>query len=77
MVLRETLTLGRIGIAIGLAGVYAATRLIQNQLFGVQATDVLTLTAAILRIAAVTAVAGFVPARRATSIDPMIALRWE
>jgi putative ABC transport system permease protein len=77
MVLRETLTLAGIGVAIGLAGAYAVTRLVQNQLFGVQPTDLLTLAAASLGIAAVTALAGYIPARRATAIDPMSALRWE
>jgi len=77
MVMRETLTLGGIGVALGLAGAYAITRLIQAQLFGVQPTDLLTMTAAALGIAAVTALAGYIPARRATWIDPMRALRWE
>ncbi len=77
MVLRETLTLAGLGVAIGLAGAYAATRLIQAQLFGVAATDLLTVAAASLGIAGVTALAGYVPARRATGIDPMSALRWE
>jgi len=77
MVLRETLTLASIGVAIGLIGAYGVTRLIQAQLFGVQPTDLLTMAAASLGIAAVTALAGFIPARRATGIDPMSALRWE
>jgi predicted permease len=77
MVLRETLTLAGIGVSIGLAGAYGITRLIQTQLFGVQPTDLLTMAAASLGIAAVTALAGYVPARRATGIDPMSALRWE
>jgi predicted permease len=77
MVLRETLTLAGIGVAIGLAGAYAVTRLVQTQLFGVQPTDLLSMAAASLGIAAVTALAGYVPARRATAIDPMRALRWE
>jgi len=77
MVLRETLKMAGIGVAIGLAGAWAATRLIQTQLFGVQPTDLLTLAAASLGIAAVTALAGYIPARRATAIDPMSALRWE
>jgi ABC-type antimicrobial peptide transport system permease subunit len=77
MVLRETLTLAGIGVALGLAGAYAVTRLIQAQLFGVQPTDLLTMAAASLGIAAVTALAGYIPARRATGIDPMSALRWE
>ena len=77
MVLRETLTLAGVGVAIGLAGAYAVTRLIQTQLFGVEPTDLLTMAAAALGIAAVTALAGYIPARRATGIDPMSALRWE
>ena len=77
MVLRETLTLAGVGVAIGLAGAYAVTRLIQTQLFGVEPTDLLTMAAASLGIAAVTALAGYIPARRATGIDPMSALRWE
>lgn len=77
MVLRETLVLAGIGVAIGVLGAYAVTRLIQNQLFGVQPTDLLTIAAAALGIAGVAALAGYVPARRATAIDPMRALRWE
>ena len=77
MVLRETLTLAGVGVLIGLAGAFGVTRLIQAQLFGVAPTDWLTLAAASLGIALVTALAGFIPARRATAIDPMIALRWE
>jgi predicted permease len=77
MVLRETLALAGIGVAIGLAGAYGVTRLIQTQLFGVEPTDLLTMAAAALGIAAVTTLAGYIPARRATGIDPMSALRWE
>ncbi|PWU06820.1 MAG: multidrug ABC transporter substrate-binding protein, partial [Terriglobia bacterium] len=77
MVLRETLSLGAAGVGIGLAGAYAITRLIQAQLFGVKPTDWLTMAAASLGVAAVTALAGYIPARRATRIDPMNALRWE
>jgi len=77
MVLRETLTLAGIGMAIGLAGASALTRLVQTQLFGIQPTDLLTMAAASLGIAAVTVLAGYIPARRATAIDPMQALRWE
>ena len=77
MVLRETLTLAGIGMAVGLAGASALTRLVQAQLFGIQPTDLLTMAAASLGIAAVTVMAGYIPARRATAIDPMQALRWE
>jgi predicted permease len=77
MVLRESMTLAGIGMFIGIVGVYLVTRLIQAQLFGVHATDLVTMAEALLGIAAVTAIAGYVPARRATAIDPMRALRWE
>jgi predicted permease len=77
MILRESLTLAGVGMTIGLAGAYVLTRLIQAQLFGVQPTDLLTLAAASLGIAVMTALAGYLPARRATAIDPMRALRWE
>jgi predicted permease len=77
MVLRETLSLAAIGVAIGLGGAYAVTRLIQAQLFGVQANDWITMAGASLGIAAITAAAGYIPARRAIGIDPMSALRFE
>jgi predicted permease len=77
MVMRETLMLAGVGVAIGLVGAYGVTRLIRAQLFGVQPADLLTMAAAAFGIAAVAALAGYVPARRATAIDPMTALRWE
>ncbi len=77
MVLRETLTLAGAGVAVGIVAASAVTRVIQTQLFGVEATDVLTMAGASLGIAAVTLLAGYIPARRATVIDPMNALRWE
>jgi predicted permease len=77
MVMREVLLLAAIGVAIGVGAAWAATRLIQAQLFGIQATDRFTIAAAALGIVAVAALAGYFPARRATSIDPVRALRWE
>jgi predicted permease len=77
MVLRETLTLAALGVSAGLVAAFGLTRFIQAQLFGVQSTDLLTMAAAALGIAAVTTLAGFIPARRASAIDPMNALRWE
>ena len=73
----DALTLAGVGLAIGLGGASALTRLVQTQLFGVQLTDLLTMAAASLGIVVVTALAGYIPARRATTIDPMQALRWE
>jgi len=77
MVMREVLRLAAMGVAIGLGGAWAATRLVQAQLFGIQATDAATMTAAALGIAGVAALAGYFPARRATRIDPVRALHWE
>jgi predicted permease len=77
MVLRETLTVAAMGVAAGLVAAWPLTRLVQSQLFGVAPADLPTLAAAALGIGVVTALAGYVPARRATTIDPMRALRWE
>jgi predicted permease len=77
MVMREVLTLAIIGVAVGLCAAWAATRLIQAQLFGIQPTDLLTMAVAALGIVAVAVLSGYLPARRATTIDPVRALRWE
>jgi predicted permease len=77
MVMREVLALAAIGVAIGLGAAWAATRFIETQLFGIQPTDLLTMALAALGIGVVAGLAGYVPARRATGIDPMRALRWE
>jgi predicted permease len=77
MVMREVLALAAIGVAIGLAAAWGATRFIETQLFGIHPTDLLTMALAALGIGLVAGLAGFVPARRATGIDPMRALRWE
>jgi predicted permease len=77
MVMREVLRLAAIGIVVGVGAAWAATRLIQAQLFGIQATDVMTIALAALGIGMVAALSGYLPARRATTIDPVRALRWE
>jgi ABC-type antimicrobial peptide transport system permease subunit len=64
-----------IGIALGVAGAFAISRLLESQLFGVTPTDGRVLAAVALVLAAVAALALFLPARRAASIDPMTALR--
>ncbi len=77
MVLRETLLVVAAGIGIGLPLSWAATRLLQAQLYGLTAHDpsaILVSTAVILVLAAI---AGFLPARRAAHVDPMVALRYE
>jgi predicted permease len=77
MVMRESMVLVMVGLAIGLAGAAAATRLVESQLFGIAATDVPTQIGAALVMVAVSALAGYLPARRASRVDPMVAFRWE
>jgi predicted permease len=77
MALRETVLLVIVGIAIGVPAALAAGRLISTLLFGVSASDPLTVGGAIALMIAVATLAGFVPARRASKVDPMVALRYE
>jgi ABC-type antimicrobial peptide transport system permease subunit len=77
LVMREVLLLAAIGVAIGLPSAWAVTRLVETQLFGILPTDKITMALAAFGIASVAGVAGYLPARRATGIDPMRALRWE
>lgn len=77
LVMREVLLLTGDGLVIGLAAAFGLTRLVEAQLFSVKPTDILTMLLAALGIAAVVALAGYLPARRATAIDPMHALRFE
>ena len=76
-VLREGLTLALTGIGIGLAGALALTRYLTSQLYEVKPTDPLTFIAVSAAFAAIALVATFIPARRATKVDPMVALRYE
>jgi putative ABC transport system permease protein len=77
LVLREALSLAAIALLIGLAGALALSRVLQSLLFEVTPTDPLTLTLVCLVVLAVSGLAAIMPARRATRIDPLVALRYE
>jgi putative ABC transport system permease protein len=77
IVLGEAAWLAATGVVLGLAGALGATRLIQTLLFGVTATDALTFTGIALLLASTALIASYIPARRATKVDPMVALRYE
>ena len=77
MVLREVAILIGIGLAIGLGAAVATTRFVESFLYGIKSTDLLTLFVAAGVLALVAALAGYLPARRASRLDPMVALREE
>ena len=77
LVVRQGMELAVTGIVAGLAGAFALTRVMTSLLFGVSATDAVTFTAVALLLAAVAFAATVIPARRATRVDPMVALREE
>ncbi len=77
MVLREALQQVVIGVAIGIPVALAAGRLIASMLFGVKTSDPVTISVAVLVMVTIAFVAGYLPARRATKVDPMVALRCE
>jgi predicted permease len=77
MILRETLTLTVLGVGVGIPSGLAASRLIASMLFALSPSDVSTIVAACLLLLAVALLAGYLPARRASSIDPILALRTE
>ena len=77
MAVRQGLVLIIIGIGVGLAGALALTRVMSGLLYGVGATDPATFAAIVLLLAFVSLVACYIPARRATRIDPLTALKYE
>ena len=77
LVLGEGLRLAVLGAAIGLAGSFFATRLLAGMLFGVAPSDPLTFASVALVLVAVAMMACYIPAWRATRVDPLVALRHE
>jgi putative ABC transport system permease protein len=77
LVIRQGLRLALLGILAGLAGAWALTRLMSGLLFGVTPTDSVTLASVVLTLAIVALLACYLPARRATKVDPLVALREE
>ena len=77
LVLKEVAVLAAAGIVTGTAAAIWLTRQVQSQLFGIAPNDPATMAGAVVILGAIALLAGYIPARRATSIDPMIALRTE
>jgi ABC-type antimicrobial peptide transport system permease subunit len=77
LVLREAVLLVSVGVVIGFGAAFAATRLVEGLLFGLGPNDPLTIALAALLMLIVAALACWIPARRATKVDPITALRSE
>ena len=75
--LRQSLAIVAVGVALGILGSFALTRIMATLLFGVSATDPLTFAGVTIALALVALAASCIPARRATKVDPMVALRYE
>jgi putative ABC transport system permease protein len=77
VVLREGTALTLVGVIIGVASAMVLTRFLSNLLYGVKPTDAFTFVAVSLILTSVALIATYIPAQRATKVDPMVALRYE
>jgi len=77
LVVRQSLTLTTVGITLGLAGAATVTRYLKGMLFGITPLDPTTFIAVSLMFGLIATIASYLPARRATSVDPLVALRCE
>jgi putative ABC transport system permease protein len=77
LVMREVLVLVGSGVALGLLAAVGLSRVVRSQLYGITPTDPLTILAAAAALGVVALVAGYIPARRATRVNPVLALRFE
>ena len=77
MVMRDMLWLAFVGVAIGVPVTFIGTRLVTAMLFGLTGLDTVSLTAALALLLTVTQLAGYLPARRASRVDPVVALKYE
>jgi ABC-type antimicrobial peptide transport system permease subunit len=77
LVMREVIVLVSVGVALGLAAAWGLSRLIGNQLYGVSPNDPMTMVAAACGLTMIALVAGYIPAFRASRVNPVTALRYE